>query len=96
VFRRFFAGNSKRIVQWFAHFSMSGLTAFRYGAAALAQHALANRADVWHLLVWGGKHSQAPVAVAARPQYFCELEVVATVQKFLDDCPGFWSSPEFR
>ena len=43
--------------------------------------------QAWRLLAWAGKHPQAPVAVAARTHYFCELDVPATVANFLEDCP---------
>jgi hypothetical protein len=31
---------------------------------------------VWDFLEWMGKHAQAPVTVASKPHYFCELHVV--------------------
>jgi hypothetical protein len=37
---------------------------------------------------------QAPVAVASKPHYFCELDVVATVRNLLRSCPDFWRSEE--
>lgn len=43
---------------------------FKYGAKALANYALAERAEAWRHLVWSGKHAQSPVAVAAKPHYF--------------------------
>ena len=55
VLRRFFEGERRRIMLWFGHFSMAGLAAFRFGAAALAKYALAEREHVWHLLEWEGK-----------------------------------------
>lgn len=51
---------------------------------------------MWHLLVWVGRHPQAPVTVAAKPHYFCELNVPATIDNLLEHCPGFWTSPEFE
>jgi len=37
-------------MMWFSHFSMSGMTGFKYGAFALAHYALAHRDEVF----WGG------------------------------------------
>lgn len=105
---------------------MEGMRRFKHGAAALAQYALANRAEVrchlsdkqsgslqssppivvawpgpaqqyapsshqpclprpqmWQLLSWQGRHPQAPVAVAQRPHYFCELDVPRSVRHLL-------------
>lgn len=42
---------------------------------------------------WGTGVS--PVVAAARPGVFLKLEVVATVEKLLEERVGFWSSPEF-
>ena len=39
--------------------------------------------QVWHHLEWQGRHSQAPVAVAARTHYFCELDVGRTVDNLV-------------
>lgn len=39
--------------------------------------------QVWHLLSWRGRHSQAPVAVAQRPHYFCELDVPRTLRHLI-------------
>ena len=38
---------------WFAHFSMSGMTAFKHGAYALAHYALSHRDEVGEALVQG-------------------------------------------
>ncbi len=46
--------------------------------------------------MWGGKHPQAPVAVAQKTHYFCELNVPATMDNFLEQCPQFWESAELR
>jgi hypothetical protein len=81
---------------WFGGFSLSGIHTFEPGAAALANFALAHRDSCWHFLVWAGKHPQAPVAVAAKPHYFCELDVAATVRKLAGSCPEFWESRELR
>jgi hypothetical protein len=55
---------------WFGGFDAAGVSRFRFGAKGLANYALRERASVWQLLVWGGKHAQAPAAVAAKPHYF--------------------------
>lgn len=39
-------GSDLRIMMWFGHFSMSGMTGFKYGAFALAHYALAHRDEV--------------------------------------------------
>lgn len=39
--------------------------------------------QVWDLLRWEGKHAQAPVAVAQKTHYFCELAVVPSVMALL-------------
>lgn len=92
--RDFFSCSDSNITSWFAHFSMSGISDFKYGAKALANYALSNRSSVWQYLVWTGKHTQAPVAVASKTHYFCELDVVATVRQLLNYCPDFWESEE--
>ena len=38
---------------------------------------------MWSLLEWQGRHPQAPVAVAQRPHYFCELDVPRTLRRLL-------------
>jgi len=54
-------------------------------------------AQVWDRLVWRGKHAQAPVAVAAKPHYFGELDVVASVAALAAaDGGAFWRSVEVR
>ncbi len=90
----FFTASDARIRGWFAHFDMAGISAFQYGAKALANYALAERDHAWQHLVWTGKHAQAPVAVAAKPHYFCEPDVMRSVRRLLRDCPGFWRSEE--
>ena len=53
--------------------------------------------QVWERLVWRGKHAQAPVAVAAKPHYFGELDVVASVAALgRADGGALWRSPEVR
>ncbi|CAI7930737.1 unnamed protein product [Closterium sp. NIES-54] len=68
----------------------------RFGAQALAEFAFARREEHWHRLVWAGKHAQTPVTVAARPHYFCELDISGTMKNFLLEVPEFWSSHELR
>ena len=51
---------------------------------------------MWDLLVWKGAHPQTPVSVAAKPRYFAELDLPATIHNLLEDCPAFWASPEFE
>jgi hypothetical protein len=95
LLRSFFEGHPRRARAWFGHFSATGrLSDFKHGAAALARFALARRDEAWPLLAWAGKHPQAPVAVAAKPHYFCELDVAATVDALAARCPAFWASEE--
>ncbi len=51
---------------------------------------------MWDLLRWEGKHAQAPVAVAVKTHYFCELALVPTVRSLLRHHPQFWSSEQWR
>ncbi|KAG2442285.1 hypothetical protein HXX76_002371 [Chlamydomonas incerta] len=90
VFVDFFTGPSgaRRILLWFSHFSMDGMRAFKFGARALAHYALEHRDEVWDLLRWEGKHAQAPVAVAQKTHYFCELAVVPSVMALLGGTGG--------
>ncbi len=39
--------------------------------------------QMWQLLAWQGRHPQAPIAVAQRPHYFCELDVPRSVRHLL-------------
>eukprot|EP00884_Botryococcus_braunii_P004794 jgi/Botrbrau1/14315/Bobra.0287s0008.1 len=101
VFRAFFAnkglGDShceQRINLWFNHFRLDNAPTFTRGAKALARYAFMHREQVWDLLVWAGKHPQSPISVVAKPHYWAELAVIPTIQRFLDDCPDFWSSEE--
>eukprot|EP00887_Chlorella_sp_A99_P002843 scaffold6.g2843.t1 len=94
----FFRGQPSCVAAWFGAFSMGGLREFKHGAYALARYALARRAEMWDLLVWDGRHAQAPVAVAQRTHYFCELDIQATMDKVIRRarCPEFWDSQELR
>lgn len=96
LFRNYFSDNRKNILLWFGKFAGAGQTEHQQGARALANYAFRNRDLCWHLLVWEGKHAQAPSTVAAKPHYFLELDVVNTVQNFLENEPEFWWSDEFR
>lgn len=51
--------------------------------------------QMWDLLVWQGKHPQAPVAVAAKPYYFSELNVNKTIRNILKHQPEFFASEQF-
>jgi hypothetical protein len=64
------------------------------GSEALAKFAITNRNSVWQHLRWTGPRSHSPVAVAANPTYFAELDVAATVTEFVKHCPAFWTSEE--
>lgn len=48
--------------------------------------------QMWDLLAWQGKHPQAPVAVAAKPNYFSELDMKQTIRNMLKHHPAFFSS----
>ena len=50
--------------------------------------------QMWDLLVWQGKHPQAPVAVAAKPHYFSELNIKQTVRNLLKLHPEFFASEQ--
>lgn len=96
LLRAFFSQSDATATSWFGAFSMGGISSFGPGAAALANFSLRHRDDAWRHLVWAGRHPQAPVAAAAKPHYFCELDVPATVKKLSGSCPGFWESRELR
>ena len=48
--------------------------------------------QMWDLLEWQGKHPQAPVAVAAKPYYFSELNIKRTMRNILKHHPEFFAS----
>uniref|UniRef100_A0A061S3S5 Uncharacterized protein n=1 Tax=Tetraselmis sp. GSL018 TaxID=582737 RepID=A0A061S3S5_9CHLO len=96
VLKDFFARRPGAMQIWFGQFSMAGIPGFRGGAKGLARFALARREEAWQHLVWEGKHPQAPVTVAAKPHYFCELSVSRTVRNLLLRCDGFLESHEMR
>lgn len=90
-----FAGDPKRILEWFSEFASDGGSDHKRGAKALAQFAFANRDICWEELEWRGKHGQSPAVVATKPHYLLDLDVQRTVENFLDNVPDFWSSSEF-
>ncbi|XP_024517110.1 uncharacterized protein LOC112341374 [Selaginella moellendorffii] len=94
LLRRFFEGDSQRILQWFGKFSSGGNSDHQWGARALARFTFVHRESCWHELDWNGKHGQAPATVASKPHYFLELDVLRTVDNFLDKVPSFWRSDE--
>ncbi|BFI28195.1 hypothetical protein MPTK2_2g17200 [Marchantia polymorpha subsp. ruderalis] len=96
LLRQFFSGHPKRILGWFQNFAGPGETDHRLGARALSRYAFLHREDYWHELEWKGKHSQAPATVASKPHYFSELDVLRTVDNFLEHVPSFWFSEELR
>lgn len=49
---------------------------------------------MWDLLVWRGKHPQAPVTVAAKPHYFSELDMKKTIKNLLKYHPEFFASDQ--
>uniref|UniRef100_A0A0D9V901 Uncharacterized protein n=1 Tax=Leersia perrieri TaxID=77586 RepID=A0A0D9V901_9ORYZ len=88
------AGNPKRIMQWFGHFALTGESTHKKGARALSQFAFVNRDICWEELEWKGKHGQSPAVVATKPHYFRDLDILQTVENFLEYVPDFWSSEE--
>ncbi|KAK3285621.1 hypothetical protein CYMTET_6781, partial [Cymbomonas tetramitiformis] len=93
LWAQFFRESPLRVIAFFEHFNMAG--EFHHGAKALARYSFQNRDAVWKELEWIGKHPQAPVTVAAKPHYFCELNVLRTVHNFVERVPEFWGSAEF-
>ncbi|PAN27080.1 hypothetical protein PAHAL_5G057800 [Panicum hallii] len=94
ILEEFFRGNPKRIIQWFGHFAVTGESTHKKGAKALSQFAFVNRDMCWEELEWKGKHGQSPAVVATKPHYFHDLDVLQTVENFLEYVPDFWSSDE--
>lgn len=92
--RQFFSGHPKRILGWFENFSSSCKKGNELGAQALAHFAFIHRDKYWKELEWRGTHGQAPATVASKPYYFLDLDVLRTVENFLDYVPEFWSSDE--
>ncbi|XP_068664711.1 uncharacterized protein [Aristolochia californica] len=94
ILEKFFEGNPGRILQWFGNFAGVGKSGHRKGAKALCQFAFVNRDTCWEELEWKGKHGQSPAMVATKPHYFLDLDVLRTVENFLEYVPDFWSSDE--
>jgi hypothetical protein len=82
-------------MQWFDHFAFTAESSHKRGARALSQYAFVNRDICWEELEWKGKHGQSPAVVATKPHYFRDLDVLQTVENFLEYVPDFWSSDEF-
>lgn len=89
------AGNPRRILKWFSNFDAGGGSDHKKGAKALSQFAFINRDICWEELEWKGKHGQSPAMVATKPHYFLDLDVLRTVENFVEYVPDFWSSGEF-
>lgn len=64
------------------------------GFEALTKFAITNRNSVWRHLRWSGPRSHSPVAVAANPTFFAELDVAATIDELITHCPEFWTSEQ--
>lgn len=94
MLEKFFEGNPRRILQWFDNFAGAGELGHTKGARALSQFAFVNRDICWEELEWKGKHGQSPAVVATKPHYFLDLDVLQTVENFLEYVPDFWSSDE--
>ncbi|MCO5568964.1 hypothetical protein L7F22_022668 [Adiantum nelumboides] len=87
-------GHAKRILDWFEKFSYSQRRERETGAQALVRFAFVNREKYWNELEWKRTHGQAPATLACKPHYFLDLDVLRTVENFLDYVPEFWSSDE--
>ncbi|KAH7373017.1 hypothetical protein KP509_17G033400 [Ceratopteris richardii] len=94
LIRNFFSGHPKRILDWFENFQFLEKKKKELGAQALAQFAFVHREKFWKELEWKGSHGQAPATLASKPHYFLDLDVLKTVENFLDGVPEFWSSDE--
>lgn len=94
MLENFFEGNPRRILQWFDNFATSSESGHKKGARAISQFAFVNRDICWEELEWKGKHGQSPAVVATKPHYFYDLDVLRTVENFLEYVPDFWSSDE--
>lgn len=90
----FFEGNPRRILEWFNHFASTSESGHKKGARALSQFAFINRDICWEELEWRGKHGQSPAVVATKPHYLHDLDVLKTVENFIEHVPEFWSSEE--
>lgn len=90
----YYTGNPKRILQWFDHFASTSESWHKKGARAISQFSFINRDMCWDELEWKGKHGQSPAVVATKPHYFDYLDVLRTVENFLENVPMFWQSEE--
>ncbi|MQL86971.1 hypothetical protein Taro_019505 [Colocasia esculenta] len=86
--------NPRRILQWFDHFATTSEFGHKKGARAMSQFAFINRDICWEELEWKGRHGQSPAVVATKPHYFHDLDVLRTMENFLEHVPEFWSSDE--
>ncbi|KAJ3678174.1 hypothetical protein LUZ60_001977 [Juncus effusus] len=94
ILEKFFQGNPNRILNWFDNFALTSESGHKKGSRALAQFAFSNRDSYWEELEWQGNRGNTPAVVAIKPHYFQTLDVVRTVQNFLEFVPDFWSSAE--
>ncbi|XP_078434719.1 uncharacterized protein LOC144705773 [Wolffia australiana] len=94
MLEKFFQGHPKRILKWFDHFACTADYGHRKGARAMSQFAFTNRDICWEDLEWKGRHGQSPAVVATKPHYFHDLNILKTVENFLEHVPEFWSSDE--
>ncbi|THU59598.1 hypothetical protein C4D60_Mb07t03780 [Musa balbisiana] len=94
LLEKFFQGNPRRIFLWFDNFAGIGESGHQKGARALSLYAFANRDVCWEELEWKGKHGQSPAVVATKPHYFQDLDILQTIENFLEYVPDFWSSSE--
>ncbi|XP_026660061.2 LOW QUALITY PROTEIN: uncharacterized protein LOC103706052 [Phoenix dactylifera] len=94
MLEKFFEGNPRHVLQWFDNFAGASESGHTKGARAISQFAFVNRDICWEELEWKGKHGQSPAVVATKPHYFQDLDVLQTVENFLEYVPDFWSSDE--
>lgn len=95
ILQSFFRGHTRRILQWFDHFAGIGESEHKRGARSISQFAFVNRDICWDELEWKGRHGQSPAMVATKPHYFLDLDVLSTVENFIENVPEFWSSEQF-
>lgn len=95
ILQSFFKGHTRRILQWFDHFGGIGESEHKRGARSISQFAFVNRDMCWDELEWKGRHGQSPAMVATKPHYFLDLDVLSTVENFIENVPEFWSSEQF-
>ena len=85
-------------VIWASHFDIAPTHAARTcimvtcGLLAQVNTDFLSSAQMWDLLEWQGKHPQAPVAVAAKLNYFSELNMKQTIRNILRHHPAFFAS----